>query len=157
MTKRLKILYVAFILLLTINLFSGCQVYKDAAGETHYRLSPFAADKLEQGGEAGVGIAEILAPFFGPAGGIVAGGLATALGIFKKYKPKLTEFQTKSEMSHTTATVLVEAFETLKKDHPKVWEECIKKKINEGLNSANIDPKVLENFIRALRGLPAKA
>lgn len=144
-----------FAMLLVMNLFiTGCQLTEDGI---RIGLNTKTADRLEKGGEAGVSIAGILAPFFGPVGGIVAGSLASGLTLFKKFKPKLTKLQTKAEMSHTVASIAVETLETLKKDHPKIWNECIRKKVERELSKANIDTKVLENFIRALRGLPAKA
>lgn len=156
MSKRAKYLFVVFAMLMALNLFvTGCEVTED--GGLRLRLNPKTAESLEKGGEAGVEIMKVLAPFLGPAGGIVAGGLASGLALFKKFKPKLTEFQTKAEMSHTVATCSIEAIETLKENHPKVWEECVKKKIYKELQAADIDTKVLENFIRGLRGLPAKS
>ena len=156
MSKRTKYLFMVFTILMAMNLFvTGCEVTKN--GELRFRLNPKTADSLEKGGEAGVEIMKVLAPFLGPAGGIAVGGLASGLALFKKFKPKLTEFQTKAELSHTVATVSVDALETLKKAHPKIWEECVKKKIGEQLSRADIDTKVLENFIRGLRGLSAKA
>ena len=158
MSKRTKYLFVVFAILMAMNLFvTGCVVERGEDGKDRIRLNPFAADKIEQTGEAGVGIAKILAPFLGPAGGIVATSLAGGLAWFKKVKPKLTQLQTKAEMSHTVATCSVDAIETLKKAHPKIWEECIKKKIHKELQAANIDTKILENFIRGLRGLPVKS
>ena len=154
--KRQKNLYILFALLLSVNvLLIGCDVVESEDGTKKIRLNPFAADKIEKGGEAAVGVSEILAPFLGPAGGVVAGGLAGALALFKKYKPKLTETQTQAEMSNTVAGITVDIFETLKKEHPKVWAEY-SGRIRSQLEASNVDAKVLENFIRGLRGLPAK-
>ena len=156
MSKRTKYLFVVFAMMMAMNLFvTGCIVERGEDGKDRIRLNPFAADKIEQTGEAGVGIAKVLAPFLGPAGGIVAGGLASGLALFKKFKPKLTEFQTKAELSHTAADITVNVFEKLKKEHPKVWAEYAERIRSECL-AANIDTKVLKNFIRGLRGLPSK-
>lgn len=155
MSRRTKCLFAIFAMLLTINLFvTGCEISKEN-GEAELRLNPQVAESIEKGGTAAVGIAEILAPFLGPVGGIVAGGLASGLALFKKFKPKLTQFQTKSELSHAVADVTVNVFEKLKKEHPKVWAEY-SDKIHKELLEANIDTKVLENFIRGIRGLSVK-
>ena len=155
MSKRTKYLFVVFAMLMAMNLFTTGCIVTEEDGKTRIRLNPFVADKIEQGGEAGVGIANILAPFLGPAGGIVAGGLASGLALFKKFKPKLTEFQTKAQLSHTAADITVNAFEKLKKDHPKVWAD-VGERIHKECLEANIDTKVLKNFIRGVRGLPEK-
>lgn len=141
--------------LLVVSLFVvGCAVSKEN-GEIKMRLNPNVADKIEDVGEAAVGIAGSAAPLLGPAGGLLAGGLATGLALFKRFKPQLTQFQTKAEMSNTVAGITVETFEVLKKEHPDVWKKC-SEKIHKECLEANIDTKVLENFIRGLRGLPAK-
>ena len=155
--KRQKYLFILFVLMLSANmLLIGCGVVENEDGSKKISLNPFVAEKIEKGGEAAVGVSEIVAPFLGPAGGVVAGGLAGALALFKKYKPKLVETQTQAEMSTTVAEITVDIFETLKKEHPKVWAEC-STKINSQLQDAKIDTKVLENFIRGLRGLPPKS
>ena len=155
MSRQVKYLFMVFAMLLTINLFvTGCEVSRED-GELRIRLNPKTADSIEKGGEAGIAVGQLLAPFLGPVGGILVGGLAGGLALFKKFKPKLTEFQTKSEMSHTVAGITVDALETLKKEYPKIWEKY-SEKIHKELLRADIDTKVLENFIRGLRGLPVK-
>lgn len=152
MCKRITNSIVIFAALLAISLFAvGCEVSKD--GEI--RLNPDVAEKIEKSGELAVGIIENVTPFAGPGAGILAGGLATGLALFKKYKPKLTESQTKAEMSNTVAGITVDTLETVKREHPEIWAECAEKIRKECLES-NIDTKVLENVIRGLRGLPAK-
>lgn len=141
--------------LVVVSLFVvGCAISKENGG-VKVRLNPNVADKIEDVGEAAVGVAQSVTPLVGPAGGLLAGGLATGLALFKKFKPKLTQFQTKAEMSNTVAGITVGTFETLKKEHPEVWAKC-SEKIRKECLEANIDTKVLENFIRGLRGLPAK-
>ena len=155
MSKRVKYLFMVFAMLLTINLFdTGCEISRED-GEVRIRLNPKTADSIEKGGKAGIAVGQLLAPFLGPAGGILVGGLASGLALFRKFKPKLIHFQTKSEMSHTVAGVTVEALEDLKKEYPKIWEKY-SEKIHKELSRADIDTKVLENFIRGLRGLPVK-
>ena len=154
MSKQTRCLFIVFAMLMMMNLFvTGCQISED--GKLQFRLNPKTADSIEQGGNTAVGIGKILAPFFGPAGGIAVGSLASGLALFKKFKPKLTQFQTKAEMSHTVADITVNVFEDLKKNHPKIWAHYSEKIRMECLG-ADIDTKVLENFIRGLRGLPAK-
>ena len=146
-----------FAILLSVNLFViGCEITKDEMGKTHLRLNPDATDNIERGGEVVVGASEVLAPLLGPAGGLIAGGLATGLALFKKYKPALTKSQTMAEMSNTVASISVDTFETLKKEYPEIWAKCAEK-IHAECTAANIDTKMLENFIRGLRGLPAKS
>jgi hypothetical protein len=149
MNKR-RLFSIMLLAFMSVNMI-GCVVNEDGTTNT----DPNAADKLEAGGEAALDIAEIVAPFVGPAGGIVVGGIATALSLFKKYKPKLVEQETKAQKANTVAGITVDVFETLKKEHPNVWKECASK-LHDGCASANIDTQVLENFIRGLRGLPAK-
>jgi hypothetical protein len=155
MKKRTKCLFIIFALMLAMNLFvTGCQVSRED-GEVKIRLNPKTAESIEKGGEAAVGIAKALAPFLGPAGGLLVGGLGSGLALFKKFKPKLTHFQTKAELSHTVADITVNTLEKLKKEHPEVWAKY-GDRIHKELLEANIDTKVLKNFIRGLRGLPAK-
>jgi len=151
----MKSLFVVFAMLSMMSLFTaGCQVAED--GSVRLRLNPNTADNLERGGTAALGIAEILAPFFGPVGGIAVGGLATGLTLLKKFKPELTRFQTKAEMSNTVAGCLVTAFEEIKTKHPAEWAKS-REQIVTQLQASGIDTKILENAIRGLRGLPAKA
>lgn len=155
--KTLRFLSVLFVMTLVFNVFiAGCDIIKNEDGTTTMRMDPNAADSIEKGGEAAVDISKTLAPLLGPAGGVVAGGLASALALFKKYKPKLVQEQTKAEMSNTVAGISVDVFETIKKEYPEVWEKYADK-IRSELQSANVDTKTLENFIRGLRGLPSKA
>ena len=155
MSKQVKYLFMIFAMLLTINLFvTGCEVSRED-GELRIRLNPETADSIEKGGEAGIAVGQLLAPFLGPVGGILVGSLAGGLALFKKFKPKLTHFQTKSELSNTVAGITVDVLEGLKKEHPEIWEKY-SEKIHKELSRADIDTKVLENFIRGLRGLPVK-
>lgn len=157
MNRKAKILCIVFSMVLAVSLMAtSCAFERSDDGELLLRLNPKTADDIEKGGEAGVEILKILAPFLPPGGGIIAGAAATALGLFKRHKKKLTTVQTKADMSHTVAGVTVDAFELLKKEHPDVWKKCIKGKIGKALKSAQIDTEILENFIRGLRKLPPK-
>lgn len=144
-------LFVLAFALMILFVGAGCIQSKDGS----VSLDPTVANKISEGGEAGLAVMKVLAPFLGPAGFTVVGGLASALALFKKYKPKFVQVQTKAEMSHTVASVSVDAIEILKRDHPKVWPD-IRSKIEIELSEADIDTKALENFIRGLRGLPPK-
>lgn len=143
------------IVFLVLVFLAGCVATKNDDGTTNWSLNPNVADNIEEGGEAGVKIAEIVAPFLGPAGGILAGSLASALALFKKYKPKLIQSQTKAELSHTVATISVDALEQIKKDHPAVWKK-MSAKLRKECEKSGLDTKVVENAIRGLRGLPPK-
>ena len=155
MSRRRRLFGIFAVLFLTSLFVASCEM-SEKNGETQLHLNPNVADNIEEGGEAAVGIAEIMAPFLGPAGGILAGSLASALALFKKYKPKLTQSQTKAELSHTVATISVDAIEQIKKDHPEVWKK-LSAKLQKECEKSGLDTKIVKNAIRGLRGLPAKA
>lgn len=95
-------------------------------------------------------------PFFGATGALIAGIAAGALGAWKKVKPGLTVAKTEAEQYHATSAALVQALESFKETNPTEWDK-MGALIAAELNKQGIDPKNIENVIRALRGLPAKA
>jgi len=155
MNKRTKYLFMIFAMLLAMNLFvTGCEIVKEG-GESRIRLNPKAANSIEKGGENALSLLTILAPFFGPVGGIAVGTVATGLAVFKKVKPKLTEAQNKFELSNTVAGIAVEAIEEIKINNPKLWDSMAEK-LQKECEGCGMDTRIVKNFIRGLRGLPAK-
>lgn len=154
MSKRTKCLFAIFAMLLTMNLFvAGCELSRD--GGIQIRLNPKTANSIEKGGEDALSLLTLLSPFLGPAGGIAVGAIATGLTVFKKVKPKLTEAQNKYELSNTVAGITVEMIEQIKIDNPKLWDSMAEK-LRKECEESGVDTKLVKNFIRGLRGLPAK-
>jgi len=144
-----------FMLILSLGLIilaAGCTVTTDANGAKHYALNTNASDKVEGAAQVGV----TLAPLFGPIGMGIAGVLAGALGAWRKVKPTLTEAKTMAEQSHAAAKAVVDGLEEFKKTNPDTWA-MVGTAIEAQLQKQNIDPLVIENVIRGLRGLPAKS
>ena len=155
MSKQVKYLFMVFAMLLTINLFvTGCEVSRED-GELRIRLNPKTADSIEKGGETALNLLTILAPLLGPVGGLAIGAVVTGLTVFKKIKPRLTIAQNKYELSNTVAGIAVEAIEQIKIDNPKLWDSMAEK-LQKEVEDSGIDTKLVKNFIRGLRGLPAK-
>jgi len=152
MSKRAYSIILLFSILIIIG---GCFAYKTKDGATRYKLRPETSKKFEEGTQGGIDLLTALAPFLGPVGGIAAGGLAAGLAVFKRVKPKLEETQNKYELSNAVAGIAVEAIEQIKKDNPKLWTSMAEK-LQKDCAESGIDTKVVKNFIRGLRGLPAK-
>jgi len=136
-------------------LMIGCLAYEAEDGTTKYQLLPGMDNKIEEGGEGALNLLTLLSPLLGPAGGIAVGAVATGLTIFKKVKPKLTEAQSKYKLSNTVAGIAVEAIEQIKIDNPKLWISMAEK-LQKECGECGIDTRIVKNFIRGLRGLPAK-
>jgi hypothetical protein len=108
------------------------------------------------GGEmAAEGIAAV-APFFGPVGGLVGGIAVGVLAAWRKIKPSLTAAKTEAEHYHAAASATVTAMEQFKESAPDAWSK-LGGLVSEELKKQGIDPKIVENVIRGLRGLSAKA
>ena len=119
-------------------------------------LSGFAADPNASGAaERGVAGAAGVASFFGPIGGLIAGGLSTALLIWRKVKPTLAAANTKATQYHAAAASVVTAINEYRAEKPEQWE-ALSKLLTDQLAKQGIDPLIVENVIRGLRGLPAK-
>lgn len=152
MSKRTYSIIVLFSILMVIG---GCLAYEAEDGTTKYRLIPGMGDKIEEGGGGALNLLTLLAPLFGPAGGLAVGGVATGLAVFKKIKPRLNEAQNKYELSNTVAGITVEAIEQIKKDNPKLWDSMAEK-LRKECDDCGIDTRIVKNFIRGLRGMPTK-
>ena len=152
---RWKILFTVMAILMAINIFTmGCQ-YDKSTGEFRIRVNPNTYKNIEDTGTAGLDILAILTPFLGPVGGIATGTLATGLALLKKFKPQLTEFKTKAELSHIVASISVETLEELKIRHPEAWAD-LEGDVRKLCEESGLDTKIVKNAIRGLRGLPAK-
>ena len=141
-----------------IIIISGCMTHVAKDGAVTYSLLPSfekKLDQVEQIGEGALGALGVFAPFLGPVGGIVAGGLATGLAILKKARPKLKAVQDKYQLSNTVASISVDAIEQMKKDHPEVWYK-LSDKLRKECEDSGLDTKLVKNAIRGLRGLPVK-
>ena len=147
--------YSILMLFSILIIFGGCIAYEAEDGTTKYRLAPGADKQIEEGGQAVLSLLTLLTPLLGPASGIAIGGVATGLAVFKKIKPKLMVAQNKYELSNTVAGITVEAIEQLKIDHPKLWDSMAEK-LQKECEDCGIDTRTVKNFIRGLRGLPAK-
>lgn len=145
-----------WLMVLILTIFSGCVAYQAEDGTTRYKLSLKAGEQIEKGGETVLNLLTIFAPLLGPMGMIAVGGVASGVTVFKKMKPRLTMAQDKYELTNTVATIVVEAIEQIKKDHPKMWE-TMAEKLQKECEESGIDTRVVKNCIRNLRGLPMKA
>lgn len=118
-------------------------------------LDPNTVAAIEQGVNGASGLATALAPLLGPTALIVGSALATALGVWRKLKPRYMAAENKAELANAVSGSIVDAIDILKKDHPAEWDK-LRPLVVEALRHSNIDAKVLENVIRGLRGLPPK-
>lgn len=134
---------------------TGCIAYEAEDGTTKYKLAPGMDTKIEEGGQGIITLLTLLSPLLGPVGGVAIGGVATGLAVFKKVKPKLLEAQNKHELANTVAGITVETIEQIKIDNPKLWDSMAEK-LRKECEDSGIDTKIVKNFIRGLRGLPAK-
>lgn len=133
----------------------GCVTGVDpVTGEKTYAVDP--NNKVVLGAEAAAQGATAVGGFFGPVGGLIAGIAAGALGAWRQIKPKLLQARTKAAHYYATAAATVEGIEQFKTASPESWT-LLGEKIGEQLTKQGVDPKVIDNVIRALRGLPEKA
>jgi hypothetical protein len=136
-----------------LGLTAGCITGTDpVTGEKTYSVDPNAAGKVEAVAQA-VGS---LTPLLGPTGALVGGVILGAVGAWRKVKPSLTEARTQADHYHAATTATVEALEQFKESSPEAWTK-LGELIDDRLSKQGIDPKTIENVIRAIRGLPPKA
>jgi hypothetical protein len=107
-------------------------------------------------GEAAAQGIMALGPFFGATGGLIAGIAAGILAAWKKVKPSLVAAKTEAAQYHAATAATVTALESFKASNPMEWTK-LGELISTQLTKQNMDPLVIENVIRAVRGLPAKA
>lgn len=133
----------------------GCTAITDPnTGETVRVLDPNSP--IVTTGEAVAQGVSAIGPFFGAAGGLIAGIAAGALAAWRKIKPALASATTQAEQYHATAAAAVTAMEEFKAVSPEAWSK-LGTLVSDQLTKQGLDAKVIENVIRGLRGLPAKA
>lgn len=151
MKKRTFQLVIALLVLVPIG---GCITTVDPNGVEHVALD--LNSPIVVGGEAVTQGVATFGGFFGTVGTLAAGIAAGILGAWAKVKPTLTAAKTKAAQYHAAASATVEALEEFKELSPEAWSK-LGSLIDERLSKQGIDPKIIENVIRAIRGLPAKA
>jgi len=149
-------LWLAMTLGLTLGM-AGCRKATDVdTGKQFWTVDPNKAQKIEQGAEAAgriLAILGILWPVLLPAGAGVAGALA----VWRKYKPKLTQAESEALLYHTLGSVTVDGIEEFKKLYPEEWKKLIVElEAVKGKILSAEERRKIENLIRALRGLPPK-
>ena len=148
-----KVLILCWLLLLVGGCVSGVD---PITGEQVFGVDPNVAAAIEAGVQVAVSIMTVLGsfwPILTPISLLAVGGLAT----WFKVKPKLTELQTKERMAHSAMSATVIGLDDFKEAYPEWWEKLGEKLDN--IKDKLIDPKdrtVIENLIRAARGLPPK-
>jgi hypothetical protein len=147
-----------FILMMVVSGFFtgvGCRIVTDAVtGQQTRVLDPNSS--LVIGGEAAAQVAAGIAPFLGPMGAAAGGIILGVLGAWRKVKPSLTVARTEAEHYHAVAAATVAGVEEFKTTNPEQWE-ALGALLSAKAKEQGIDPRLIENVIRALRGLPAKA
>ena len=143
------------LLLIVLLFLAGCKVATNEEGKKTYQLDPNTTASVETGAEGAAGILTVLTPFLGPSATIAATGILTALGVWRKLKPRFVAAQDKATMAHTVAGSLVGSIEILKKSYPEDWKH-LEPTIVSTLEASGVDTQVLDNVIRGLRGLPPK-
>lgn len=141
--------------LVVLCIISGCKTVTDDSGNETRVVDPNAVAKIESGVDAGAALSQLLAPLIGPSAYLISGGLLTALGIWRKVKPKIMDATSSAEVAHATTTSVVEAIELYKKENPTEWAK-LAPKVTEAIQKSGLDPKVVGNVIRGIRGLPPK-
>jgi hypothetical protein len=133
----------------------GCKTVTDAVtGQQTRVLDPDSP--IVTGGEAAAEVAAGIAPFLGPMGAVVGGVLLGVLGAWRKIKPSLTEARTQAEHYHAVAAATVTGIEKFKESDPEAWN-ALAQRLTDTMQQQGVDPRLMENIIRGLRGLPAKA
>jgi len=159
--KRIVLLWLCAIAILGIG---GCLKTVSTDPNTGKTVTEYSVDagtlaKYEKPVEAGVSILVMLTtllPGLIPAG--LATILASILGTYYKIKPKLLAAQTAAEIAYTASQATVLGIEDYKKVAPQEWEKLCQ--LLDAQKAKIIRPEdqlVIENFIRGLRGLSAKA
>jgi hypothetical protein len=133
----------------------GCVTAVDpVTGEKTVAVDPNSP--IVAGGEmVAQGVAAV-GPFFGAVGVLIAGIATGVLAAWRKIKPSLTEAKAVAVQYHAAASATVTALESFKATNPVEWGR-LGELISEQLTKQKIPPLVVENVIRAIRGLPPKA
>ena len=153
---RTPILIVATLALSSLLVTGGCLttlLTDPNTGETTelVSLDPNIVNAVEGAVETVSGVSSL----FGTAGVSVSTLLLGALAVWKKVKPSLMEAKTEAAQYQAAASATVTAIEELKTIAPEACEK-LKSLVDTKLSDQGIDPLIVENVIRALRGLEAK-
>jgi len=140
---------VVIVLLVGVLFIAGCESVLQ--GLHNIASDPNTSGALESGAEGAAGVAG----FFGPVGAAIGTGLLGALAVWRKMKPALASAKTAASQSHAAGTTLTRAIETFKTTNPDQWSD-LRKLIEGQLDKQGIDPLIVKNVIRGLRGLPAE-
>ena len=140
-----------------VGMFTGCVKTVDPqTGQTLVQIDPKTGEVIDNVvAPVATGAAGVLT-YMGPVGALVGGLLVGAVGAWRKMKPSLVAAKTEAEQYYAVAAGTVEAIEELKKEHPDQWK-AMGDYLEKTLAKQNVDVKTIENVIRALRGLSAKA
>jgi hypothetical protein len=84
-----------------------------------------------------------------PPATVIGGVLAGVAGAWKKMRPKLVEARSERDFAEAAGEATAYAIEEFKKAHPEEWNS-----LSEALRDHH-GPEI-ENYFRALRGLPPK-
>jgi len=112
---------------LTICLIPGCTTYQNPDGSEYVSLSQPAVETLDKVYEIaplvqqGVGGAGLVYPGFAGMAGIIAGAIGAFAAAYKRYRPQITEQQTKAETYGNTTKALVYAIEQFKGSNEQDW------------------------------------
>ncbi len=146
---------VAAWLMLAMVSMAGCVTATDpVTGEKTYAVDPNSG--VVKVVETAAAAAEVAAPFVAGPWGLLLTAIAGAGAAWLKVKPSLTTAKAKAEHYYAATASVVTAIEEFKKQAPDAWTK-LETAINEQLTKQNVDPKTIENVIRAIRGLPEKA
>jgi len=136
---------------------AGCRKATDVdTGKEFWTVDPNKAQKFEQVVDTTSQILAILGILW-PALLPVGTGIAGALAVWRKYKPKLTQAESEALLYHSLGGIMVDGVEKFKELHPNEAKELLwaLEQIKDKILSPE-ERRKIENLIRALRGLPPK-
>jgi hypothetical protein len=111
-------------------------------------LSVEAVETIDAVAEVAIPLGSSLALLWPPAA-VIGGILAGVGGAWKKMKPKLADARSDLDFAEAAGEATAYAIEEFKKAHPEEWSD-----LSTALREHH-GPEI-ENYFRALRGLPPK-
>jgi hypothetical protein len=140
-------IYMIYPIIVVMVVLAGCVVAP--TGEAV--LTPEAIETIDAVAVAAepAGQLAVALSMFWPPAAILGGILAGAAGAWKKMKPELITAQNHADLGMKAGEATASAIEEFKKQHPDEWSM-----FSDYLNSYH--GVTVENFYRALRGLPQK-
>lgn len=156
--KRILVFCLWLIVMVVLTLcLAGCRKATDVdTGKPFWTVDPNKAQKIERVADTASQILAILGVLW-PALLSVGTGVAGALAVWRKYKPKLTQAESEALLYHTLGSVTIDGLEEFKKLYPEEWKNLLAEL--EAVKGKILSPeerRKIENLIRALRGLPPK-